>query len=275
MTDMSDTAASLARETGDHPVVRAMARAGYVASGLLHLLIGWLALRVALGPSASSASTTSNTADQSGALHAIASTSWGQPLLWAIAAGFAGLALWQLTETVGGWHGSGADAVLSRGKAGSKALLYLALTWTTTTFARGGTASSTRQSVEATADLMGQPFGRLLVAAVGAAVIGVGIYHIVKGARQTFLADLVEHPGQVALYAGIAGYIAKGIALIVVGVLFGLAALHGDAGEARGLDGALRALTGTPYGAALLTAVSVGIAAYGLYSLVRARYTRV
>ncbi len=71
------------------------------------------------------------------------------------------------------------------------------------------------------------------------------------------------------------GYIAKGAALLVVGVLFIAAALHRNSSEASGLDGAMRTLREQPLGQWLLTLVALGLAAYGLYSFARARFARV
>src|SRR5690606_18298510 len=49
-----------ARRAQDSPAVRALARTGYAASGVLHLLVGWLAVQLTLGRS-------SGQADESGA----------------------------------------------------------------------------------------------------------------------------------------------------------------------------------------------------------------
>lgn len=87
--------------------------------------------------------------------------------------------------------------------------------------------------------------------------------------------DLKEHPGILATRAGEVGYIAKGIALAVVGVLFLTAAAQNSARKATGLDGALRTLREQPFGPWLLSAVALGIATYGVYSFARARYARV
>jgi len=103
----------------------------------------------------------------------------------------------------------------------------------------------------------------------------VGAYHVWKGATEGFLRDLEKDPGTWPVRAGVVGYIAKGVALAVVGGLFGLAALHSNPKEAKGLDGALRALKDQPFGPGLLTAVALGIAAYGIYSFSRARHARV
>ncbi len=72
-------------------------------------------------------------------------------------------------------------------------------------------------------------------------------------------------------HAGRAGYIAKGIALGIVGVLFGWAAISYDPEKAGGLDMALRTLREQPGGPMLLTAVALGIACCGVYCFVWSR----
>ena len=266
--DVVDRAKDIARDTNDHPVVEAAARAGYAASGLVHLLIGWAGLGIAWAPLAH------GTADQSGALGGLAQQSWGRPLLWVLVVAFFGLGLWQITEAFGGWHGTGREAAGSRIKAVGKAIAYAALGITALTFARGGRSDSRSQSAQATENLLGSPGGRLLVAVVGLATIGIGGYHVVKGWTRKFRQDLVEDPGDFADAAGRFGYVAKGIALAVAGLLFLGAAVSSRPDQATGLDGALRALAGTAYGTVLLTVVALGIAAYGVYSFFRARYCR-
>jgi type IV secretory pathway VirB2 component (pilin) len=115
----------------------------------------------------------------------------------------------------------------------------------------------------------------LLVAVIGVVVMGVGAYHVIKGWTKKFLLDLSENPGTVATRAGVVGYIAKGIALAVVGALFITAAAQNSSSKATGLDGALRSLRQQAVGPWLLTAVALGIAAYGVYSLARSRHARV
>ena len=116
--------------------------------------------------------------------------------------------------------------------------------------------------------------GRILVAVVGLAVVGVAAYHVYKGWTRKFLGDLREHPGRFVVAAGRFGYIAKGVALAVVGVLFVAAAVKARPDEAGGLDAAFRTLADQPFGTALLTVVGAGFVAYGVYSFGRARYAR-
>ncbi len=71
------------------------------------------------------------------------------------------------------------------------------------------------------------------------------------------------------------GYVAKGVALGIVGVLFLVAAATHDPGKAGGLDAALRALLGVPAGGVFVSLVALGFACFGVYSFARARYAKV
>ena len=260
--DVSGSAKRAAARTGDHPVVEWGARLGYGASGVLHLLLAYLTAQIALGRGGKEAS-------QSGALETLADDPLGQVLLWVIAAGFTLLAFWQLTELVTRHQAS------DKAKAGGKLVLYGALAWMSFTFAAGGRTSSNKQTKEFTATLMEAPAGRVLVGLVGVATIGIAAYHVDKGWRERFLKDLQEHPGRWVVIAAKVGYIGKGIALAAVGILFITAAIHQRAGEATGLDGALRSMRDLPAGTVILLGIALGLAAYGVYSFARARYARV
>lgn len=257
-----------ASKAADHPALEAAARVGYAVSGLLHLLIGWITLQVAFGGGGKNA-------DQSGALASLAGNGPGKAALWVGVIGFLGLALWQVADAIVGHPGDDKEAWGGRAKAVGKAVVYLALAWSAFGFARGKASNSRSQSVDFTAKLLEKPGGRVLVVIVGLAVIGVGIYHVYKGAKKKFLQDLKDHPGTWATRAGRIGYIAKGIALVIVGILFAAAGVHKQAAEATGLDGALKSLRDQPFGTVLLMVMAVGFAAFGLYSFSRAKHARV
>lgn len=252
-----------ASQAGDSSVVEKGARLGYAASGLLHLLIAWVTLQLAWGQRGGSG----GDADHGGALQTLAGNGVGSVLLWLTVVGFAFLALWQVTEAVA--RGAAKDRV----KAAGKAVVYGALAWTAFTVVNGAGSGDAGESV--TARLMSTTGGRALVAVLGLAVIGVGIYHVFKGWTRRFLGDLREHPGRWVERAGQVGYIAKGVALALVGGFFVFAAVTSSSEEAQGLDGVLRTVAALPFGAVLLTLVALGFAAYGVYSFGRARYGRV
>ncbi len=258
---MTSTARDAAEAVGDSPVLRWGARLGYAASGLLHLVMGWIAFEVAWG-------STSQEADQTGALQNLAGTGMGSLLLWVVAIAFALLALWQLTEAIA------RRKIGDRLKAAGKFGLYAFLAWTAVTVVEGRSTGSDDTS-GMTASIMAESYGRALVAVVGLGVVGMGGYHVVKSWRKTFLRDLREHPGTWLVRAARVGYVAKGIALGVVGGLFVAAAATTDPEKAEGLDGALRSLREVPMGQVLLTLIALGLAAYGVYSFGRARYARV
>jgi hypothetical protein len=258
----SGSAKTTAAKVGNHAVVQWGARLGYGANGVIHLLLAFLTVQIALGGDGKQAS-------PSGALSTLAEESLGQVLLWVIAAGFTLLALWHLTELFT------QREMFDKAKAGGKLVLYGALAWTSFTFASGGRTSSNDQTRDFTLTLMEAPVGQVLVGLVGVGILGIAGYHVYKGWREKFFEDLREHPGRWAVVAAKVGYIGKGIALAAVGVLFVTAAIQHRAGKATGLDGALQSLRDLPAGTVTLLGIALGLAAYGVYSFARARYARV
>jgi hypothetical protein len=253
-----------------------LARIGLIAYGLVHLLVAWLALRLAWG-------TPSESADQSGALATLADSPAGKPLLWVLAVGLIALAAWQALEVLrwrSGWSASGSartKAIRKSGKALGKAAVYAGLAVLAIRFATGGGRSSSQQQQKTTAGVFGWPAGRWLVAAGGLVLIGIGVYHVYKGVTKRFLKeiDLAQAPPTAARLVtrlGQVGFPGKGVALGVVGGLLVYAALTFDPAKARGLDGALHTILDAPFGRILLTVVAAGIAAFGAYLFVRARY---
>jgi uncharacterized membrane protein len=259
------SATTAAREAGNSPVVEWGARLGYVTVGLIHLLIAWIALKVAWNIGGGS-----KKADTSGALQTLTQSGTGVVLLWICVVGFLLLAVWQLFEAALS-HGETSDRL----KALAKGITYLFFAWSTFKVGQGANSSAEKQTEDFTAGLMGSPGGRLLVGVVGLVVLGIAGYHVYKGWTKKFLEDLREQPGQWAVTAGRIGYIAKGIALVIVGFFFLVAAWQADPDKAQGLDGALKTLKDAPFGPFLLTLVAAGIAAYGVYSFARSRYARV
>ena len=264
--DIKAESSRRARQVADHPWLETLARIGFAASGLIHLVLGWIAGRIALGGGGE--------ADTSGAIAVVREAPGGPFLLWFCVLGFAALALFQLLEGIVG-GGEASDRV----KAIGKGLLYAALAVIATRFAMGGGSSGGQESSQdITARLMEMPGGRILVGLVALGVIGVGGYHVYKGVTKKFLEDLEATGGGSlgtgVVVSGMVGYAAKGVALLVVGGLFGLAAWQADPDEAQGLDGALKTLASQPFGTVLLLVVAVGLALYGVYSFARARYAR-
>jgi hypothetical protein len=263
------SARSVAGSAHSNTGFRAVARLGFAVNGLLHVLIGAIAISVAVGAGA-------QTADQSGALGQLAATPGGVFLLWVIVVGLFALALWGLIYGV--LMPQGEDRKASkRVSAAGKAIAYAAVAATALTFANGSSSSSSQSTTSFSATVLSAPGGPFLLVLVGLLVIGIGVYFVAQGARNTFTRDIRVPSGS----AGTAtralakfGYIAKGIALAVVGILFIVGAVTFNPGKATGLDGALKALAALPFGTFILIAVGIGLIAYGVYCGIRARLAK-
>lgn len=270
------SAMGTARQAGDSNGLEHLARIGLLAYGVVHVLVAWLALQLAWGGGGESA-------DQSGAMQTLAESPLGKPLLWIIAVGLIALAVWQAAEVLRwrhGWSASGktrTKALKKSGKAIVKALIYAALAVLAIRFATGSGQSSSQQQQQTTAGVFGWPAGRWLVGAAGLVLIGVGAYLVYKGVTKRFLKEIDTtdcSPSALRLVTrlGQVGFPGKGIALAVIGGLLAYAAITIDPSKATGLDGALRTVLDLPFGQILLTLVAIGIAAFGAYCFVRARY---
>jgi hypothetical protein len=263
------------REVTDHPVLTHVARVGLIAYGVMHLLIGWLAAQVAWGVSGADA-------DQTGALQTVGRGPGGQVLLWTIGLGMLALALWQAGEVLLWWHGlldreHRTRTAVVIAKCLAKALVYAVLGVTALLFALGIEYEADERLRDLTDDTLGIPGGALLVGVVAVAVVAVGAYTLVRGITGGFMKDidLPAAPDRwepVIEIIGRVGYVAKGIAFGLVGVLLWQAATSADVSTATGLEGAMTAIAEVAAGPWLLTAIAVGFAAFGVYALARARY---
>jgi len=262
---VTNAARDTARNIGNNDLVEKGARLGYAMSGVIHLLIGWIALKVAWGIGGGSGS-----ADKSGALATVAGGTTGPFLLWLAVLGFVLLAVWEVTEAVLGRHGE----LPQRAKAAGKAVMYAFFAWSAFKVTQGSGGSDEKQADSLTGSLMANPGGRVLVGLVGVGILAAAGYHAWKGWTKAFLDDLESHPGDWAERFGRMGYVAKGVALAVAGSLFVGAAASSRASEAGGLDASLKELRDKPFGPYLLTIVALGIASYGLYSFARARHAK-
>jgi len=265
---VTDTATDVAQNS----VFQHAARAGYVVSGLLHVIIGYLAIRIALG-------TGGGSADQSGALAALSAKPGGIIALWAAVIALVIMALWRLAETALGRSTDPKSQgimpeILDRAKAFALAVVYFGFAYSTLGFALGAGKSTGDQSSGLSARLMQTTAGTVVLIGAGLIIIAVGGYHVYKGVSRNFLADLKGTPSDLVRRLGLIGYTAKGLVIAGAGVLVIIAASLSQPDKATGLDGALKTLGAQPYGAILLSVAGLGIIAYGLYSFAMARYTK-
>lgn len=253
----------------DHDWVDRAARAGLVAYGVVHLMVAWLALQLAFGDQAGSASS-------AGALHELAQQPFGEVLVWLVAGGLLLLVVWRGLDALAGHReDDGATRVRKRLGSAGMAVVYAALGVSAVQTALGSGSKSGQDST--TAKLMDLPAGQLLVGAVGLTVLAVGGGLVLRGFNGKFAEHLDAEgrsgdSGSAYLFLGKAGHLAKGLAIGIVGGLFIYAAVTHEAQRSGGLDQALQKVLEQPFGQWLLAAIALGIACYGLFCFAAARH---
>ena len=249
----------------DHAV-----RVGLVSYGIVHLIVAWLAIRLALGDAGGNAS-------GQGALHELAQNTAGQISLYVVAAGFAALVVWQAMEAIWGHRDEdGAKRLGKRLTSAGKVVIYLSLGVTAFKTAIGS-SSGGGGTDGMTAKLMGAPFGPVLVGAVGVGILVVAGFLVYRGLAETFRDKLdvkgtVGTDGRAYVVLGKVGYVSKGVAIAIVGVLFLYAAFTHDPNKSGGLDQALHKVLQQPFGAPILVVIALGLACYGLFCFAWARH---
>jgi hypothetical protein len=245
-----------------------VARAGFAVSGILHFLIGLVAIRLAMGGEGE--------ADVSGAVAQLADQPAGPALLWVSFAACIALALWQASDAIFDFEHLPAKKKLGKKlKAALQAVVYAGLALTLLSFANGAGKEHTTSTSDLTVSMIKAPGGYALLLALGAAVAITGIVYAVRGFRQSFAKYLRLPPSPRARTAvtvlGVAGYAAKGIALLLAGLLIIIATVTAHPEQSTGIDGGLKGLRDQPFGFVMLAAVGAGLICYGIYMMARAR----
>jgi hypothetical protein len=254
--------------------VERLARTGYVAYGVVYVLVGALAVQAAFGGSG-------KTTSQEGALRSILLAPLGRFLLGIVAFGLLGYAMWRLFQGILDPENEGTDArgIAKRLDHVLNGLFHAALALSAGQLVLGS-GSGDGSPDDWTARLLAQPFGRWLAVVAGVGIVGAGLYQFYRAYDASFreelkLGEMSHREMSWATRSGRFGYAARGIVFGVIGVFLVQAALQTDPNKARGLGGALETLARQPFGPYILGAVALGLVAYGIYMFVAARYRRI
>ncbi len=252
-----------------------LAKAGLTARGVMYVLIGIIAVQVAIDGSRQQA-------DRTGAVHLVAQTAFGSLILWLLVIGFAGMTLWRLSEAA--WGSPGADGRKASKRLANlaRAVFYAVVTFGILKYALGvgQPSSSDSQSQDLTAAAMKYQGGQVIVALAGVVVVIAGLYVIYRAYKLKFLKHLrmgsaSPRTRKVVTRLGQAGGIARGAVFATIGVFLVIAAKDANPRQAKGIDSALRALAHTPLGPWLLVVVAIGLMMFGVYSWCEARWRAV
>jgi hypothetical protein len=255
------------------PWIERMARVGYVAKAVLYGTVGILAAQAALGEGG-------RTTDTRGALRELLNAPYGRVMLFVIAAGLFGYALWLLVRGIADPERRGSDAkgLALRVGFAVRGLAHGAIALAALRLARGSGEGDSGDTDKVAARVMDLPAGELLLWAGAAGIIGYGLYQLYRA----FAAKLGKHlaihelpPATAGWVIGVSrfGIAARGVVFCIIGYLLARAASRHDASEAGGVADSLRAVAEA--GRWPFLAVAVGLVAYGVYELVNARYRRI
>jgi uncharacterized protein DUF1206 len=268
-------AAGTVRGAAHSDEVKLLGRLGFAARATIYLLIGWFALLLAFGKRPPEA-------DQRGAMQEIAHHTGGFVLLFILAVGLAGYALWRWTEAAFGVVGEGADARKAgpRLKSFARGCIYAFFAINAfDLLAHSGSKSQAGQQQLLVTRVMEHPAGRFAVGVAGGIVVIIGLALVVEGVRRKFkkyfkLDEMPAASRRTVWILGTVGTTARGLVFALVGVFLVKAAVTYNARQARGLDGALRTLAESHYGKLWVGLAGLGLIAFGLYGYCEALWRR-
>lgn len=256
--------------------VEYVARAGYLALGIVYALVGVLAIQAAF-----SASRTPDTQD---ALATIREAPFGRILLALVAAGLLCYSAWRVVQAWWDTEHKGRDwkGLFIRAGYALSAVAYLGLAVVAGTAAiRGGaTGGGGSENRQAAATVMEWPGGWVIVAVAGLIVIGVGVVHFRKAYTADFMheyeyAEMSDAEREWAKPVGRFGMAARGVTFCLIGLFLTLAGWRTNAGQVKGLGDSFNVVAAQPYGQILLAVVAAGFVAYGVFCLSQAKYKRI
>ncbi|MBB3660929.1 hypothetical protein FHX15_006201 [Rhizobium sp. BK650] len=243
-----------------------LAKSGYMARGIVFLLVGGLALFSGVA---------GGKPETKSALSTLLEQPFGRIWVGLIGLGLLGFVAWRLAQSLADsdGHGSGGKAIMIRIVLFGSAVVYLGLAAYAIRHAllfAGGSDEPGEKGLAAW--IMSKPFGSYLAIAVGAGFIIGGGITAAKGLTKKFERYLRIPDGSVLTFICIYGLVARGFVFAITGILFAYAGFRVDPDQAGSIADALQWLRQLSFGSILYVAVAVGLAAFGFYNLVEARY---
>ncbi|TPE43145.1 DUF1206 domain-containing protein [Pontibacter mangrovi] len=256
--------------------VENFAKFGLIAKGVVYCLVGVVAFMAAFELGGKS----TESAGKSGIFKTIQDMPGGNVLLGLVAIGLLCYTLWRFTQAIKDTAHKGSDAkgMGQRLRFMFSGLVYGALAFLAARMVIGNSGGGSGDSRETlAAKLLEQPFGQWLVGILALGTIASGLYQIYYGysgkyKKHVQSGGLKHEVEEQMIRAGKIGYVARGVVWLVIGYLFGRAALSARAKEAGGSSDAFQFLESGSYGSYILAAVALGLIFYGVFMFMRAKY---
>lgn len=271
---LKDAAEHAIDQAADSRAVEILARLGYVSRGLVHLVIGGLAVRLAMGEVGGK--TVSSPEAVSELAHG------GRTPLFVVAVGLVGYGIWRFAQALADTERKGRKlgGVIQRVGQAFNGVLHLALAPVAFKLAMGIKTDTRDHTQHYVAQLMAKPFGRVMVAIVGVVLILSFISQLresigAKFAKDFDGADMYPIGRNAGVAIGRVGIGMRAFTFGAMGAGLLVAAWRVDPHEAKGLGEALGAVRNQPYGSTLFAAIAFGILVYALFCFIYAQFRRI
>lgn len=239
-----------------------------MANGVVHAIVGGIALAIAI--------TGKGDSDQNSALANMASVPAGLVALWILAVLLWMLALFFIVDGITQAESSATKKWGRRFPKWGQAVVFAVTGGIASSVAMGSRSDSDSSAEKASRGLLDIPGGPVLLGLIGAALAVGGLVFVGMGLLRRFEKQMRlpdDARGTAVRTFGIIGFVAKGSAVAVIGVLITSAAIKNDPDSAGALDTAVQTLRDLPGGSFIVGTLGIGLIAYGVFCALRARYT--
>ena len=267
--------AGAVKRAAANPKLELLERLGYVARGVLYVVMGFLAFRIAIAQPGGKAT------DLSGSLVWLIGNPFGKLVLIVMIIGLAAYSLWGFIRAIYDPLHRGRDTKGIAARIGflTSAFSYAAIAFFALQILAGQGASSNDSTQKTVSALLTNPAGGFITILLGIIAIGIGVGQFVESYRATFkndlkAAEMSKSERDIAIGLGRFGMAARGVTFLVIGFFLVQAGIHHDPGKATGFGGAFLFLLSQPYGHLLVGIIALGFVALGLHSFACARWVK-
>ncbi|WP_411275577.1 DUF1206 domain-containing protein [Daejeonella sp.] len=256
------------------PDLDKIARIGLSAKGVVYVLLGVLAFMASFGIDSKSFEDTTKT----GVFDFIYEQPAGTIILWGVTAGLVCYVIWRFVQAFTDSENKGKDAkgISVRGRYLFSGLVYGSLAVESVRMLMFHKKNSGDNSQDLTQELLSKPMGQWLVGLVALLFLAVGLYQIWYALSEKYRShvnkSVTAKYKPILMSSGKIGYIARGVVWLLLSYIFLQAALTANPSEAGDTSKAFSMLLHSNFGPYLLAIIGIGLACYGFFNFIRARY---
>lgn len=278
IAETAKKAERIAEEVVERPWVRTLSRIGFIAKGVLFVVVGASAVLLAVGLRGG------RIADPVGAMAAIAQYPFGKFLLALLIVGAVGHGVWNILRGIADVDetGKGIKGIIARSASVGIGIFYLILAVTAfqiVVFYYDSVENGKGEEMVAWL-FLSVPLGAVIILLIALGFFGAAAHECYSGLTGKFQENYKTwklSPGieKIVSLLGVISFTTRAALYMMVGYFFFLAANLNDAGQAQGMDGALLALAQSRFGTILLFVFGFGLVCHGVLAFFEAKYRRI